>query len=157
MFHRWAALVLVLALCAITPKNAAGQTQSQKPRGHSAGGIGANSPNPFNPDTYIPFTVGDESCTGVSEQHVVTMRILNVLAQPVVVPQMWGSTGTTAAISESLHGLPLTNVTLGCGTYKAYWNGRLTGSGREASSGVYAVQLFIDGQLIGTSKIFYAK
>jgi hypothetical protein len=155
MFHRWAALVSVLALCAMSPKNAAGQTQSQKPRGHSAGRIGGNYPNPFNPDTFILFGVGDEGCSGGSEQHVVTMKILNVLAQPIVVPVLYGSTGTTAEVPASMH-VPLNSLTLGCGDYKAYWNGKLAG-GREASSGVYAVQLFVDKQLVTTFKIFYAK
>ena len=156
MFHRWAALVLVLALCAISPKNAAGQTQSQKPRGHGAGGIGGNYPNPFNPDTYIRFTVG-EGCADASEQHVVSMKILNVLAQPVVVPVLYGSSSTMTSVPSSLNGRPLTNITLGCGNYVAYWNGKLSGSGREASSGVYAIQLVVDQQLVSTSKMFYAK
>lgn len=157
MFHRWAALVLVLALCAISPKNAAGQTQSQKPRGHGAGGLGINSPNPFNPDTYIPFTVGDASCVGGSEQHVVSMRILNVLAQPIVVPQLYVGKANTTGVSGSLGGAPISNITLGCGSYSAYWNGKIANSGREAASGVYAVQLFIDGALAATIKIYYAK
>ena len=157
MFHRWAALLLVLALCAMSPKNAAGQTQSQKPRGHSAGGIGDNYPNPFNPDTYIQFTVGDESCAGVSELHVVTMSISNVLGQRVVVPVLYGSAANTTSVPSSLNGRPITNLSLGCGSYKAYWDGKLTGSGREAASGVYGVQLFVDNQLVFTKKILYSK
>ena len=122
MFHRWAALVLVLALCAISPKNAAGQTQSQTPRVHGAGGIGGNYPNPFNPDTFILFTVGDQSCAGGSEQHVVSMRILNVLAQPVVVPTLSGGRGNTTSVPQSMQ-VPISNLRLGCGSYTAYWNG----------------------------------
>ncbi len=157
MFHRWAALVLVLALCAMSPKNAAGQSTS-KPRGHSAGGLGNNYPNPFNPDTYIPFAVGDESCAGVGETHAVTVRIVNVLGQQIVTPILSGpSTTSTTSSSSALNGQPLRNLTLACGSYVAYWNGK-TSSGREAASGVYLVQIVIDGKLLpDTKRIFYAK
>jgi hypothetical protein len=160
MFHRWAALVLVLALCAMSPKNAAGQTQSQKPRGHSAGGgIGNNYPNnPFNPDTYIPFTVGDSSCAGASEQHDVTVRIVNILGQTVVFPILYGASSTsTTSLPSALNGRPITHVALSCGNYVAYWNGKISPSGREAASGVYLVQLLVDNRPAGTKKIFYAK
>ncbi len=156
MFHRWAAQVLVLALCAISPKIAAGQTQSQTPRGHGAGGIGGNYPNPFNPDTHILFTVGDPSCTGGSEQHVVSMRILNVLAQAVVTPKLEGGVANTTSVPPSMQ-VPIANLRLGCGNYSAYWDGKIARTGREAASGVYAVQLFVDGVLVSTTKIYYAK
>ena len=71
MFHRWAAPLLVLALCSMTAKNAAGQ--ETKPREQGAKGtLGRNSPNPFNPDTKIRFSV---DCSGgsTSETHMVSM------------------------------------------------------------------------------------
>jgi len=157
MFHRWAALVLVLALCAISPKNAAGQTQSNTPRGHSAGGFGNNYPNPFNPFTYIPFTIGDESCAGVGENHVVTVKIVNTLAMPIVSPILYGPSATSTNSSSALNGQRLKDITLQCGSYLAYWDGK-NQRGEEAASGVYMVQLFVDGRLLpGTKKIFYAK
>jgi hypothetical protein len=156
MFHRWAAL-LVLALCAMSPKIAAGQTQSTTPRGHSAGGLGNNYPNPFNPDTNIPFSVGDQSCAGIGETHAVMVRILNVLAQPIVFPILAApSVSSTTSISSSLFGQPIKNLTLACGDYVAFWNGK-TSNGREAASGPYLVQFFVDGHLLATKKIFYAK
>jgi hypothetical protein len=148
MFHRWAAPVLVLALCAMTPKHAAGQ--SQAPRGHGVGKLGMTSKNPFNPDIHIHFSVGDENC--VNEQHVVSARILNILAQPVVVPVLYG----TAAGSAS-PGQPVSNLTLGCGSYEMYWNGHMPGTGREAPSGVYAVQIITDGKVTDSKKIYFAK
>jgi hypothetical protein len=158
MFHRWAALVLVLALCAMTPKNAAGQTQSQQlPRGHGAGTLGKNYPNPFNPETHITFGVGDDPCTNVGQQHLVTLRILNVLGMPVAYFKVEGP-ASTAATSDatSLNGLTLSNARLGCGSYKAYWDGNLP-NGKEAASGTYLVQLFVDNKLAGTRKIFNSK
>jgi hypothetical protein len=158
MFHRWAALVLVLALCAMSPKNAAGQTQSQLPRGHSAGRLGSNYPNPFNPYTWIKFGVGDESCANPGEQHAVTVRILNILAQPVVTPVLYGSSeGSTTSLSGSMSGQPISNLTMVCGAYVAFWDGKVPATGREAASGPYLVQIFVDGKLVDTKKIFYAK
>jgi hypothetical protein len=156
MFHRWAAPVLVLALCATSPKHAAGQ--SQAPRGHGVGKLGSADKNPFNPHISIQFSVGDENCNA-NEQHVVSIRILNILAQPVVVPVYSGpapnstGTGTTSASN----GAPISNVTFtGCGTYVMFWDGYLPG-GREAPSGVYAVQIITDGKVTGSKKIYYAK
>ena len=156
MFHRWAALVLVLALCATSPKIAAGQ--AVVPRGHGAKGkVGSNSPNPFNPDTKINFTVGEDSCTPGSEQHVVTLRVLNILSQLVAFPQLSGASGTTS-VAPALAGHPLVNMTLPCGTYVAYWDGRIAATGKEAPSGTYGVQLFIDKALQpGTVRIFRSK
>jgi hypothetical protein len=45
-----------------------------------------------------------------------------------------------------MNGTPLNNVKLSCGSYRAYWSGDLP-NGREAASGMYLVQLFIDGKL----------
>ena len=155
MFHRWAALVLVLALCATSPKIAAGQ--SAAPRGHGAKGkVGSNWPNPFNPDTKINFSVGEEGCAPGTERHVVTMRLLNILSQPVVSPQLYAASGTTS-VSPALTGHPIVNMTLPCGTYVAYWDGKLT-TGKEAPSGTYGVQLFVDNVLQpGTVRIFRSK
>ena len=131
MQHRWAALALVLALCAISPKSAAGQQDSQ-PRGRKLGTLGQNYPNPFKPDTFIPFTVDD--CNGVNGQRLVTLRIYNVLTQLVSVPQLHGA------------GRPLVNMRLSCGEYLGYWNGRIGRSGRRAAPGVYVYELVVDGQ-----------
>jgi hypothetical protein len=139
MYHRWAALALVLALCAIPAKSAAGQSQ---PRGRKAGVLGQNYPNPFNPETFIPFTVDD--CDGTLGQHVVSLRVYNVLAQLVATPVLQGP------------GQPLTNLTLGCGQYVAYWDGKVLNTGREAASGVYLYELVVDGQRTAR-KMFVAK
>ena len=160
MFHRWAALVLVLALCAMSPKNAAGQTSST-PRGHGAGKLGANYPNPFNPDTYLPFTVGEDNCAAGSGQYVGTMQLLNVLSQPVVEPVLYGTAPTSASsFPSSLKGRPISGVTLGCGDYLGYWDGHIRG--REAASGVYAEVVTIRNTATGevstlVRKIYYKK
>ena len=130
MQHRWAALALVLALRAMLPASAAGQTDSQ-PRGRKLGTLGQNYPNPFKPDTFLPFTIND--CDGSGGQHVVTLRIYNVLAQLVSIPKLQGATR------------PLMNLKLGCGEYLGYWDGKVRG-GHPAASGVYLYELVVDGQ-----------
>lgn len=153
MFHRWAAPLLVLALCAMSPKNAAGQ--EQKPREQGAkGSLGKNYPNPFNPDTKIRFSV---ECSGgsASETHLVTMRVMNILAQPVIAPILYGPAQTaTSGASSSMNGSPLNNLRLGCGDYEAQWPPLGV---REPASGTYIVQYFVDGTLAGTRRIYYRK
>jgi hypothetical protein len=160
MFHRWAALVSVLALCAMSPKNAAGQTQSSKPRGTS-GGIGNNYPNPFNPETYISFSVGDttNNCANDRQQHVVTMQIRNVLSQVIAIPIVFvNSTTVTTPVPSGLSGAPISNIKLECGTsYTAYWNGFVLGTSKEAASGVYVAMLFVDGRLAVTHRMYNKK
>jgi hypothetical protein len=145
MYHRWAALALVLALCAVPTKQAAGQQSgTTQPRGRKVGSLGQNFPNPFNPETRIPFAV---DCDGSAGQHVVSLRIYNVLAQLVSVPLLEGEVGT---------GRPLATLTIPCGQYVAYWDGKVLGSGREAASGVYLYELVVDGQRL-SRKMFVAK
>jgi hypothetical protein len=146
MYHRWAALVLVLALCAVPTKQAAGQDTSTPPRGRKQTGVlGQNYPNPFNPVTHIPFSV--VGCEGSVSQRVVSIRIYNVLAQVVAVPHLEGPIGLDR---------PLRSLTLPCGDYSAYWDGKVLNSGHEAASGVYLIQLVVDGNSY-PKKAFIAK
>jgi hypothetical protein len=159
MFHRWAALLLVLALCAMTPKNAAGQTQVQ-PRGQSAKGrLGPNYPNPFNPETNFPFTVGDYPiCSEGSRLYTVSLQIHNMLMVPVATAKLKGS-GTTSitAVPSGLQGAFLRNLKLACGQYEGHWSGFLDGSGKEAASGTYIARLIVDGKLAAVLRIFNSK
>lgn len=156
MFHRWAAPVLVLALCATSPKNAAGQTESKDPpRGHGAGTLGKPYPNPSSPESSVDFQVDTESCTDGSKPHVVTLRILNILGMPVgyFVLQAPPAGGPAAADSTVPNGAKLSEVKLGCGSYQAFWDGNVS-SGKEAPAGTYVVQLMIDKKLAGTQKLY---
>src|SRR5882757_5763716 len=99
MFHRWAALVSVLALCAMSPKNAAGQSSAPQPRGTS-GRLGRNFPNPFNPQTFIPFAIGDTNSLGQPDcgndhhTYVVSLPIRNILSTLVATPVLQGPSST---------------------------------------------------------------
>lgn len=151
---RWAALALVLALCALMPKSAFGQ-QSET-RGRNAGALGHNYPNPFNPETWLSFSVGDGGCTEPGRLYRVTVRIFNVLAQPVGIPLLEAPT-ETGATSSGNAGQPLVNLALTCGAYTARWDGKFMKTGREVASGVYLWELVIDGKRIGARKMLVAK
>jgi hypothetical protein len=142
MYHRWAALALVLALCALPTKQAAGQQSTQQSRERKqTGTLGQNYPNPFNPETSIPFSITD--CEG-GAQHTVSIRIYNVLAQLVAIPVLDGPAA------------PVNKLKLGCGSYVARWDGKVLNSGREAASGVYLYELVIDDTR-QAKKMFVAK
>jgi hypothetical protein len=93
-----------------------------------------NYPNPFNPETTIPFEIGELTFADGHEP-TVSLRIYNVLAQLVAIPILQGS------------GEPLDNVRMswnGTGEYSAYWDGKIMGTDVEAPSGVYVYQLTVD-------------
>jgi hypothetical protein len=122
----WAGLML-LGLLGSAP--GALRAQSESPVERAA--LGRNYPNPFNPETFIPFQLKAELFIG-GQRPVVSLKIYNVLAQLVAVPIVQGS------------GERLENASLnwnGTGEYTAYWDGKVQGSEREAASGVYVYQL----------------
>src|SRR5262249_48281373 len=152
MFHRWPALVLVLVVSAMMPKQAAGQ-QEQSPQKPSAGRFGKSWPNPFNPWVHTPFTI--DGCAPGQTRHV-TCRILNILAQPVVIPVLQGpSANSTSGASSSMNGSRISNLRLECGDYTAFWDGWLENHSREAASGTYIVQIIVDGKLANSTRIYY--
>lgn len=142
MVHRWAALALVLALCAITPGSAAGQASDAPPRGRKLATLGQNFPNPFRPETFIPFTIDD--CNGPGGQRVVSLRVYNVLAQLVATPVLHGA------------GKPIAGMRLSCGEYLGHWDGRVGKSRQPAATGVYVYELVVDGERT-SKKMFVAK
>ena len=136
MNRPWAALGLVLALCVIMPRDvsAQGSKPGSKPR------IGQNYPNPFNPETTTPFFVGDPpTCPEKGKSYKVTVRILNSFLQVMAYPVLIGSVGGVAG------GTPLRDVMMPCGSYKAFWNGKVLGNGKEAASGIVFIEFIQDG------------
>ncbi len=95
-----------------------------------------NYPNPFNPATTIPFILHEGLFTaGLPVQ--VSIRIFNQLTEPVASPV---ALGHPAGEGTELIQLEYTQP----GTYEAFWDG--TGqSGRQVASGVYFVQLKVNG------------
>lgn len=143
MARRWAARLVVLALCALGARSAAAQATQQSRDPVSGSVLGQNFPNPVRAETTIPFSIGGApQCSDMGRQYRVSLRIYNVLAQFVGTPVLQGGSASIAG------GEPLTNVLLTCGQYTAYWDGKYLASGREAASGVYVYRLEVDGGAI---------
>ena len=159
MFHRWAALGIVLVLWAMSPKNAAGQGTTKAPRGPGAGAVGLPYPNPFNPEIHIPFSGGDSSCTDVGLQHEVTLEVKNFLGQTVAIPVLESASpsGNSSVSVSADRQTPIARVHLGCGTYAGYWTGNIAGTTKEAASGTYLVVLTVDGNVKPIRRIFNRK
>jgi hypothetical protein len=149
---RWAALSLVLALSALMPRSAQAQSVGAQPPQQRRVTLGQNYPNPFNPETRWRFSI-DPDCTDPSRQYRVTLRVYNLLAQVVAIPVLLGGNATSSG-----GGTPaLQELTLTCGTYTAYWDGKYLNTGREAASGVYLSRLDVDGRVEEIKRILVAK
>lgn len=96
-----------------------------------------NFPNPFNPATTIPFTLGG-SLFANGHRPTVSLKIYNVLAQLVAIPILQGT-------GQPLEGQPVDCANPSGCSFTAYWDGNVRG-GQQASSGVYIYQLIVDGQ-----------
>ena len=141
----WAAFCIVLALHAFSPRPVAAQgvTPVAPKREQPSGTLGQNFPNPFNPETRIPFVVGDApTCSDPDKQHRVTLRIYNLLAQLVAVPVLQGGSGGVAGGAE------IENLGLTCAQYTAYWDGKDRRTGGEVASGIYLYRLEVDGRAV---------
>jgi len=145
MRHRWAALVFVLALSVFMPRDARAQQAADtgQASGRRAGmKLGQNFPNPFNPETRIPFSIGNTpDCADAGRQYRVSLRVYNVLAQQVAIPLLQGGTSDVA-------GRPIENMMLTCGDYTAYWDGKYLNTQREVASGIYLYRLEVDGRAV---------
>ncbi len=96
-----------------------------------------NYPNPFNPETRIPFVL-HEDLFEAARPVVVSVRIYNVLQQLVAVPTAVDHpAGEEASMLELEYTRP--------GRHEAYWDGT-DRQGREVASGIYFVQLTVNGQ-----------
>lgn len=126
----WAVLTLGLLMAAPAVAHAQDSTAASPVQLHR------NYPNPFNPETTIPFSL-EQSLWAAGGQPVVSLRIYNILAQLVAIPILQGS-------GEELVDLRL--PWNGTGDYAAYWDGKILETGREAASGVYVYQLTVNGQ-----------
>ena len=140
MKRLWGALGLVLALSVFMPRVAEAQPSQDGRERRAGASLGQNYPNPFNPETRIPFSVGDApTCSNPGKQHRVSLAVFNVLSDLVAVPVLQGGTSGVAG------GQPLEKLSLPCGEYVAFWDGKVQATGREAASGVYLYRLEVDG------------
>jgi hypothetical protein len=131
-------LTAVFTLCLAT--GIAGQDPRPPVRAARGGfELEQNYPNPFNPETTIPFTLGEELFADGTPV-VVSLRIFNLLSQPVAVP--------VALSHPAGAGVPVRNLEYAQpGRHEAFWDGT-DQSGRQVASGIYFMQLTVNGQSV---------
>ena len=143
MFHRWAALVLVLALCAFRQRMRRGK-RSRSPTSPESTVRGISERH-FRIPSIRKLAFTSQSVIRLRvlmrvQHNVVTIQILNILAQQVAIPLLEGpSTTATSTVAGGLG--PVTNLRLACGDYVTFWDGNVAATGKEAPSGTYIVLL----------------
>ncbi len=147
--RRTLSVFLLSVLFGLAPEiSAQGPPGDTGPAGEQESGftLGQNYPNPFNPETRIPFDL-NEVLFADGGTAVVSVRIYNVLQQFVASP---------TALSHPSGQAPLVDLEyMTPGRYEAYWDG-LDQSGREVASGIYFVQLTVNG-VTAVMRMYVAK
>lgn len=95
-----------------------------------------NTPNPADPDTWIPFQLEPSLFSG-TDPVIISLRIYNVLRQVVGVAVLVPEHGPRIA----LVGYPVAEP----GRLLAYWNGR-DAAGKRVPSGVYYAELVVGAE-----------
>jgi hypothetical protein len=108
--------------------------------------LGKNYPNPFNPTTTIPFTLPAELFEG-GKSVVVTIRIKDVIGRPVAYPAALNHEAGNAIVQDLKYTTP--------GEKKAYWEGT-DKNGRKVPSGIYYVELIVNGERVALIRIVVA-
>ena len=129
-------LFLLLSIFGLTTSASAQQVGSA---GKQESGfiLETNYPNPFNPETKIPFVLFEDLFVD-GKPVVVSLRIFNVLQQFITAP--------TALNHPHGDGVPVLDLEYPYpGRFEAYWDGR-NDRGRQVASGVYFVQLTVNGK-----------
>jgi hypothetical protein len=98
--------------------------------------IGTNYPNPFNPETRIPFELHDDAFVD-GRPAIVTARIYNALVRYVASP--------TALNHPAGEGTPVIDLEYNFpGRHELYWDGR-DRSGNAVASGIYVLEMTVNG------------
>lgn len=114
---------------------------AQRPGQMAAVTLEEPRPNPVFPAALVPFTLQSEICRD-GGQPVVSLKVYNVLAQPVATLRLRGRQG------EVLGERPLR-----CGAHVATWDGTIAEGTRVAPPGIYYVQLNVVGQRAATRRL----
>ena len=128
-------LSLLLALVGLLPSAVLGQSAGQEAQ-QQRFQLRQNYPNPFNPETRIPFELY-EGLFVDGKTAVVSLRIFNVLQQFVAAPTALNHPSGEARMINLEYSQP--------GQHEAYWDG-LDLSGRQVASGIYFVQIIVNGE-----------
>ena len=140
--------VLLLLLCSAQAVSA--QDVGRRGQSGQANGIqlDQNYPNPFNPETTIPFNLGEDLFVD-GRSAVVTIRIFNILTQLVAQPvALRHPSGEGVLVDQLEYTQP--------GRYEAYWDGT-DQMGRQVASGIYLMQLTVNGYKPLTRKMYVMK
>ena len=132
-------LIFFLAAGSLPPPQLRAQTaEARSPPGDPQGFVlEQNYPNPARPETWIHFRL-NPSLFESRDVVVATMRIVNSLNQVIVIPE--------AADHPNGRGVRLLNLAYSePGLKAAYWDGK-DASGAEVPSGVYYIQLSVQGE-----------
>lgn len=141
-------LVLLSLVLAAEGVSAQDVGRGGQDRGANGFQLGQNYPNPFNPETTIPFALGEELFVD-GRPVVVSIRIFNVLAQLVAHPvALSHPTGEGVPVDRLEYAQP--------GRFEAFWDGT-DQMGRQVASGVYLMQISVNGLRPLTRKIIVMK
>ncbi|MHB1193742.1 MAG: T9SS type A sorting domain-containing protein [Longimicrobiales bacterium] len=147
MRRTFGVLSALLLLVGATQGLAAQQSGGAPPGQASGFQLDQNYPNPFNPETTIPFVLTEELFAD-GRGAVVSLRIFNLLQELVAVPVALGHPGGEGIQVRQLeYAQP--------GRYEAFWDG-LDLSGRQVASGIYFMQLTVNG-ITKTRKMYVLK
>lgn len=126
--------VVLLLLVLLIPASAEAQSSGdRKPKAR----LGLSYPNPFNPETKIPFELFPEDFIG-GRPVVVSMRILDILGRPVAIPAALDHPdGNGAKVDNLQYTTP--------GPKEAYWDG-YDKDGRKVASGMYLLLFVVNGE-----------
>lgn len=138
-------LILMLLAGSLSPPAAAQELRSSSPPdGRRTVQLEPNYPQIVKSETYIPFTLHSDLYEG-SDSVVVSLRIFNMLRQPVKFP--------VAVVGEQVTNTPVFNLVYRePGRKIAYWDARNEG-GLPVPSGVYYCQLEVRGIAVQTLQI----
>lgn len=132
-------LILLLLAGSLSPPRLFGQEPRAAPPAEGARGflLEQNTPNPVDPDTWIPFSLED----GLFEGHdsvLVTLRIVNVLYNVVAIPELReNGSNRRIRLINAVFRTP--------GRRLAYWDGK-DSAGRRVPGGIYYYQLLVAGE-----------
>ncbi len=136
-------VVLLLALGAV-PAALLAQQAPGRERGFQ---LNQNYPNPFNPSTTLSFELYP-SLFESGKPAVVTIRIYNVLQQLVAVPRAVNHPQGDVPVEKLEYDSP--------GVHEAFWDGT-DQHGRRVASGIYYMQLVVNGERPAVRKMVVSK